>query len=501
MEGHPSIPMPEDASEKPQELATEPPSDNTSAIALAEKTATNDLNIEAVAGPAKPVHPLQPPGAMPNAIGATVNSLATPLPPSDRHRPRRLEVDGFPDQPEPGSKRVPTTIDNVAHLLAQHGITPRYNVIKKKLMVMIPGHKGTSDNLDNSVMTNILSIAALNGMNVSQIPAIVAYLGDRHSFNPAADWINSRPWDGINRLQDFYNTVETVRDYPPYLKDTLIGKWLLSLVAAALAPTGFKCRGVLTLQGPQNIGKTSWGMSLINEPMLREQLIKVDHHMDGSNKDSILGAVSHWITEIGELDSSFRKDIARLKGFLTSDYDKIRRPYARAESEYQRRTVFFATVNDQNFLVDQTGNSRWWTIAVKSLNFKHGIDMQQVFAQLAVDFHQGAQWWLDQEEEETLELYNRQHRTVSVIRGLLEERLDLSRKNEPDLKPMTPIKVLKMVGIDRPTNAQCKECAAILQEWLGQPKRIRGEWVYRIPLREGSSGSSPMDSIGDFDGY
>ena len=43
----------------------------------------------------------------------------------------------------------------------------------------------------------------------------------------------------------------------------------------------------------------------------------------------------------------------------------------------------------------------------------------------------------------------------------LGERLDLSRKNEPALRSMTPIKVLKLVGIERPTNAQCKECAAI----------------------------------------
>ena len=75
-------------------------------------------------------------------------------------------------------------------------------------------------------------------------------------------------------------------------------------------------------------------------------------------------------------------DMARLKGVLTRDFDKVRRPYARAESEYQRRTVFFASVNKPNFLVDMTGNTRWWTIPVSKINYEHGIDMQQVFAQL-----------------------------------------------------------------------------------------------------------------------
>jgi putative DNA primase/helicase len=224
-------------------------------------------------------------------------------------------------------------------------------------------------------------------------------------------------------------------------------------------------------------------MSLVSDPVLAEMVIKVDHHLDGSNKDSILGAVSHWIVEIGELDSSFKKDIARLKGFLTSNFDRIRRPYARAESEYQRRTVFFATVNDRHFLVDQTGNTRWWTIAVDFVDFKHGLDMQQLYAQLAEHFYGGKQWWLTQDEEEMLELYNQQHRSVSVVRALLEEHIDPERVGEEGLPAMTPIKVLKMVGIDRPSNTQCKECGAILRDWLGEPKRIKGEWKYRVPVR------------------
>jgi len=190
----------------------------------------------------------------------------------------------------------------------------------------------------------------------------------------------------------------------------------------------FKTRGVLTLQGAQGIGKTRWVTSLVPDPLLREMVIKVDHHLDGSNKDSILGAVTHWIVEIGELDSSFRKDVARLKGFLTSDHDKVRRPYARTESEYPRRTVFYASVNQTDFLVDTTGNSRWWTIPVTKVDYEHQIDMQQLFAQLAEDLKNGAQWWLTREEEDLLEHYNAQHRIASFIRESILEAIDLNYK-------------------------------------------------------------------------
>jgi putative DNA primase/helicase len=139
---------------------------------------------------------------------------------------------------------------------------------------------------------------------------------------------------------------------------------------------------VLTLQGAQGLGKSSWVGSLVSDLDVRDMIVKLDHHLDPHDKDSVLSAIAHLIVEIGELDSSFRKDIARLKGFITRDFDKVRRPYARAASEYPRRTVFAATVNDGNFLIDDTGNSRFWTLPLVAINYEHGIDMQQVFAQL-----------------------------------------------------------------------------------------------------------------------
>ena len=440
----------------------------------------------------------------PSELASTDAVAQSPMELTAVSKARRLDSADFPDQPAPGSKRVLTTIDNVGYVIARHGIVARYDVIKKKTFVSIPGHRGTSDNLDNSAMTYILSLCGLNGMSTGQVPAMINYLADRNACNPVADWINSKPWDGQDRLPAFFDTVQATEDYPESLKNVLLYKWLLSATAAAVMPAGFKCRGVLTLQGPQGIGKTSWGTSLVTDPVLREQVVKVDHMLDSGNKDSILGAVSHWICEIGELESSIKKDVARLKGFLTGEYDKIRRPYARTESEYQRRTVFYATVNDPHFLVDQTGNSRWWTIAVKSLNYKHGIDMQQLYAQLAVDFHKGKEWWLTQSEESFLDGYNRaNHRQVSVIRELLEQHLDLDRKDEPKLPRMLPIEVLRWMGIERPTNPQAKECGTHLREMLGAPKRVKGYNVYRIPKRVDARGfeTTSMDEVDTDDDY
>jgi len=440
--------------------------------------------------PAPPVGNSGLPGEVKTNVAPVESSPRQAVLPFFLHNDKPLDPDTFPHQPRYGSSQIPTTIQNVHHLLKSYRIVVRYNNIGKKLLIAIPRYSGAPDNADNTAMSQVISLATLNGLTTGQIPSFVAVVGDGNQFNPIADWIISKPWDGADRLPTLYATLVQHADFSEQLKHTLMYRWLLSTVAAALKPSGFRGRGVLTLQGSQSIGKTTWFSALVPDPLLREGTVKLDHHLDAGNKDSLVTAVSHWIVEIGELDSSFKKDIARLKGFLTSDQDKVRRPYGRTDSEYPRRTVFCATVNDHDFLVDATGNSRWWTIPVIKIDYAHGIDMQQVFAQLAVDFYKGEPWWLTPEEEKCLDASNQDHRTVSAIRERMLEAFDLDQAKDANLPAMTPTELLQILQIKNPSNAQAKECAAILRELLGDSKRIKGRNTWRIPMKK-----SPFDSL------
>jgi predicted P-loop ATPase len=238
----------------------------------------------------------------------------------------------------------------------------------------------------------------------------------------------------------------------------------------------------LVLQGRQLLGKTSWFLSLIPDALLRDRVILTGHHLDPANKDSLTTAIKAWIVEMGELDSTFRKDVARLKGFLTSDMDKVRRPYARTNAEYQRKTVFCASVNEEMFLVDTTGNSRFWTLPVIEIDYRHGIDMQQVFAQLAVDLDQGAQWWLTPEEDAELEVQNDTHRAVSSLEELILPELDFDMSKEL-WRYKSATEVLQHISIDRPTNPQCRECGNFLRRHFGSPKKIQGVMRWKVPLK------------------
>ncbi|PUV01280.1 virulence-associated E family protein, partial [Acinetobacter baumannii] len=119
------------------------------------------------------------------------------------------------------------------------------------------------------------------------------------------------------------------------------------------------------------------------------------------------------IVELGELDTTFRKsDISDLKNFISRPHDVLRKPYDRRESKYKRRTVFFASVNPKHFLHDETGNVRFWTIPVTGLNYNHGIDVQQLWAEVHHWYTKGERWWLEREEEQRLEAVNADHAQV-----------------------------------------------------------------------------------------
>ncbi len=380
-----------------------------------------------------------------------------------------------------GKYKMLYTMQNFQHMCESYNIPIHWNAISKETLIHIPGLSGVSANSNNTKIALLESLSMLNGMSHMMVAKYVHAMADRNPVNPILTWILSKEWDGIDRLPNLYETLETRDVYPQEFKNLLLHKWLLSLVAAASMSTGFYSRGILTLQGAQGIGKTSWFRSLIPAGILRDVSILTGHHLDPGNKDSVTTAIKHWIVEIGELDSSFKKDIARLKGFITQDKDSFRRPYAPTNSEYPRQTVFCASVNEENFLIDQTGNTRFWTLPVISIDYGHNIDMQQVYAQLYNELQDDPVWWLTSEQDRQLEELNQTYKAVSALEEQLLQawNMDLPKDRR---KYMSASEQLRFIGIRIPSNPQCRDCGAINRKYFGPPKKINGIMKWKVPL-------------------
>lgn len=388
--------------------------------------------------------------------------------------------------PHVGGKGKPlNVIQNMAEICDRLGVTVRYNTIKKDTEIVIPGESFLGDTQRGASLARMKSECAHYGMATESLGDYLLYLGDKNAFNPVEQMISSKPWDGETRFPALLASVTPRDDFEPDLWQLLLRRWLISAVAAALLPEGFWSKGVLVFQGDQSLGKTSWFRSLM--PSNLRDLIKVDASIDPTVKDTIISAVSHWLVELGELDGMFRKaDIARLKGFISQDVDQFRRPYARIEENFPRRTVFFASVNPKMFLGDDTGNVRWWTIPVASLDYGHGIDMQQLWAEVRTWFEAGEPWWLERHEEARLEARNGEHTHANPIEERLLTRLAWDA-NESLWTWQTVTDVLISIGLDKPTQADCTKAGGAIRKANGdRGKRTGGATKLFVPPKLGN---------------
>jgi len=371
------------------------------------------------------------------------------------------------------SGRFLNTKDNISGVLQTHGVDVRYNVIKKRMEIDIPNTKFIADMKDEASLIEIEDRCINMGIPHTKVRDYLKILA--REYNPVKEWIDSIPWDGHTRMQGFLNSLVTHDSNQ--LKEMLMRKWLISCLAAAYEENGVELEGILVLQGAQGLGKTLWFKRLCDYD--RGWLLE-GATLNPSDKDSVKRAVSHWIVELGEIESTFKKsDIDQLKAFVTAKTDELRLPYDRAFTTYQRRTAFYASVNAREFLTDTSGNRRFWVLAVKDIDVNHGVDMQQLWAEVKETMYIKGQknWFLSPDEREMLNESNEIYRTQSSVEDLLLEHVDFESEF-PKAVQMT--KLLRDLGIKAPRMPDFKEAARVLHDRGIEPRRSNGRKVYDL---------------------
>jgi putative DNA primase/helicase len=371
------------------------------------------------------------------------------------------------------SGRFLNTKDNVNGVLKTHSVEVRYNVIKKRMEIDIPNTMFIADMKEEASLIEVEDRAINMGIPHTRVRDYLKILAEE--YNPVVEWIDSEPWDGESRMQAFLDSLTTHESNQ--LKEMLMKKWLVSCVAAAYEEQGVELEGILVLQGAQGLGKTLWFKRLCdyNKGWLLEGAT-----LNPSDKDSVKRAVSHWIVELGEIESTFKKsDIDQLKAFVTAKTDELRLPYDRAFTTYQRRTAFYASVNAREFLTDTSGNRRFWVLAVKDINVNHGVNMQQLWAEVKETLYVKGQknWFLSPDERAMLHESNEIYRTQSSVEDLLLEHVDFDSEHA---KPVQMTKLLRDLGIKAPRMPDFKEANRVLHERGIEARRTNGKKVYDI---------------------
>lgn len=248
---------------------------------------------------------------------------------------------------------------------------------------------------------------------------VVASLNKRH---PVRRYLRSIEWDGKPRLDTW------LRDYMSAPDDAYTrqagAKTLIAAVARVMEP-GCKFDHALIIEGAQGTGKST-AIATLGGAWFSDNLPTL------KGKESVEALDGSWIVEMGELHAlkASRQDAEAVKAYISRQTDKMRKAYARHVREYPRQNVFIGTTNDSEYLIDATGNRRFWPVETGKVDTV-GIrrDRDQLWAEAFARYQQGETRFLEGEAVELASVAQDDRYQEDDIFGLVQDYLEGRRSN------------------------------------------------------------------------
>ena len=160
----------------------------------------------------------------------------------------------------------------------------------------------------------------------------------------------------ITGLATAYLRPEDAAAGGPTLYDHMLRCTLIGAVRRVFEP-GCKHDTATVLMGEQGARKSSF-WSALGGAFFSDAL------GDISSKDDLMVLHRSWVMEWAELDHIMgRRHAGQIKSFLSQSTDLFRVPYGKATEAFPRRGIIVGSTNrSTGFLVDDTGNRRFWVI-------------------------------------------------------------------------------------------------------------------------------------------
>ena len=268
----------------------------------------------------------------------------------------------------------------------------------------------------------------------------------------------------------------------PTIYDEMLKRTLIGAVARAFDP-GYKHDTACVIMGDQGAYKSSfWGC--LGGPFYSDAL------GDISTKDDVMVLHRSWIMEWAELDHiTNRKHAGQVKAFLSQAVDLLRVPYGKAVEAFPRRGIIVGTTNKTTgFLVDETGNRRFWVIPttktqVDQINTAMLLmERDAIWAAAVHAYRNGETSRLPVEMEVAVQQENDAYMIESPWRSAILTYLAERRSMEVLTSEEILVKAIQK-PMERQTKVDQMQVASILKE-LGWTKRRESSgkrrWYYQL---------------------
>jgi len=360
-----------------------------------------------------------------------------------------------PDFSDRTARGIPlATLQNLETYLKFYKYRMRYNLISMDTEVTMPAaimkqlsypslQINDIDTVYRIISSELLKLNFSTSNYASLRDSLIDY-SKINTYNPVEEYFNSlsQIYDpSKDPLTDLMSTITPTAEYHSdrMLKaiTLFMRKWLIQVAAAANTSVSYSNRifnNILIFTGAQGIGKTKWVASIFPKSIRRYCAGSGSLQVNQFRSDNVKQAMElqhTLICNINEIDVLFQpKNYSKFKQLLDENTNNMVLPYGRSTTTMTRRTVFIGSTNKTDFLVDQTGNRRITVLPVTDLNFKHHVDIEQLWAHVMHWYKSGENWWLERNlnsEEEAAIISQQQinNRNMFIGDELFVEDLDM----------------------------------------------------------------------------
>ena len=271
-------------------------------------------------------------------------------------------------------------------------------------------------------------------------------------------------------------------DAPGSLYDAMLRCTLIAAVRRVYEP-GSKHDSACVLMGPQGCGKSTFWRNLGGA-------FFSDALRDIGSKDDLMVLHSSWVMEWAELDHiTGRRHAGQVKAFLSQQTDKFRVPYGKAAEDFPRRCIIVGSTNrDSGFLVDDTGNRRFWVIPITVAPHipVDGLLLERdaIWSAAVAAYRNGEPNHLPREFERQVEVENESYLVSSPWQSAIETYLI----NRRSVSPLTSEEILTNAiekPLERQTRGDQMQVASILKDlgWVKYRDCQNGkrQYAWRMP--------------------
>lgn len=292
------------------------------------------------------------------------------------------------------------------------------------------------DDAANRQLTSLVIKGGIPTVKQQTVAQGVKAMGDHWKHDPFKEKLEDGPaWDGLPRIEDFPSRYLGVKP------DDITAAWgkhfFMELIARTYSP-GCKADEVLSLFGPQRVGKSTAFRALVGDEFFTDAVTLQDTPQEIIEKTR--RAV---IVEIAELQGLSGKSANKNKAMISRQEDRGRLAFSQAPSYAGRAFVMVGTGNDLTPFDDPTGALRFMPVTVGTVDVAAiERDRDQILAEAMHKFRTefggdvrrvklDPKWW-NKAKEETEKYQNVDPWEDSISAILVDERGRLRVWTDPN---------------------------------------------------------------------